>query len=96
MTKTSTNVSKLCYFSINSKKKYNVNDISVAARCRGGYSDYSCNVNNEGYVKHKDGSVVRNSGGYCETPHVCKNCNKGYYPTTSSGGYCRGILNKAV
>ncbi|XP_060572683.1 uncharacterized protein LOC132730722 [Ruditapes philippinarum] len=58
-------------------------------KCKNGYGAHTCNVNNEGYVKYKSGNVVRNSGGECYAPFKCRNCNKGYYPVSSNGGYCQ-------
>ncbi|XP_060580914.1 uncharacterized protein LOC132737598 [Ruditapes philippinarum] len=58
-------------------------------KCRMGYGAHTCNVNYEGYVKYKNGDVVRHSGGICYAPFKCSSCNKGYYPVTSSNGYCK-------
>ncbi|XP_053400999.1 uncharacterized protein LOC128557566 [Mercenaria mercenaria] len=58
-------------------------------KCRRGYGADTCNIYNEGNVKYKNGIVVRNSGGVCSKPSECKNCNKGYYPVISLGGYCK-------
>ncbi|XP_053398434.1 uncharacterized protein LOC128556766 [Mercenaria mercenaria] len=45
-----------------------------------------------GRVKHKDGTVVRDSGGECYAPSICMNCNKGYYPVTYNYGFCQDSL----
>ncbi|XP_060563406.1 uncharacterized protein LOC132722840 [Ruditapes philippinarum] len=58
-------------------------------KCRYGYGANTCNKNFEGYVKYKNGNVVRNSGGECYAPFRCRNCNKGYYPVTTYDGYCK-------
>ncbi|XP_053398947.1 uncharacterized protein LOC128556937 [Mercenaria mercenaria] len=64
-------------------------------RCRMGYGKHSCNVRNEGYVKYRDGTVVRDSGGECYEPSKCRDCNRGYYPVSNSNGFCKACFRPA-
>jgi hypothetical protein len=72
------------------------NRYPILALCSEGYGPNTCNKNNEGEAKYKDGNVVTNSGGTCYAPSRCSNCNKGFYPVTYDNGYCKGNTFKTA
>ncbi|XP_053401015.1 uncharacterized protein LOC128557569 [Mercenaria mercenaria] len=61
--------------------------------CRRGYGAHTCNMYNEGNVKHRNGTVVTDSGGESYAPSKCRTCNKGYYPVDLYGGYCKACAS---
>ncbi|KAK3581576.1 hypothetical protein CHS0354_031922 [Potamilus streckersoni] len=57
------------------------------AICDGKTNPVACNiVYSDYFVKKRNGLIVRNSGGVCNNPDVCSNCNDGFY---SDKAYCR-------
>ena len=66
--------------------------IVIVARCNYRYFGSPCNVLFAGFVEHRSGDIVINSGGICTAPSVCEFCNDGYYPVKSFDGYCTGEI----
>ena len=61
--------------------------ITFSALCDGKRAPAACTLT-EGRVELRSGTVYTTSGGTCQSPNVCVNCNPGYY---ADGAYCRGI-----
>ncbi|XP_052806224.1 uncharacterized protein LOC128235442 [Mya arenaria] len=54
-------------------------------KCGDGDMNITCDVNDEGMVIYKNGTVVTDSKGTCVAPNTCENCNEGFYPNSEVG-----------